>query len=51
MGFKKFGTGDGQITETEGSLAKTASGVTFTEEDAKALQRENDAADGEDEDR
>ena len=45
MGFKKFGTGDGQITETEGNLAKTASTVEFTEADAIALQQENAAAD------
>ncbi len=45
MGFKKFGSGDGQVTETEGSLAKTAANAEFTEADAEALRRENAAAD------
>lgn len=45
MGFVKHGTGDGRVTETEGSLAKTASGAEFTEADAEALRRENEQAD------
>lgn len=45
MGLTKFGTGDGRITETEGSLAKTASNVEFDEADAKALSDENAKAD------
>ena len=49
MAFKKHGTGDGRVTETEGSLAKTASGAEFTEADAEALRRENEAADAEEE--
>lgn len=47
MTFKKFGTG--QVTETEGPLAKTASNAEFTEADAQALREENDAADAEQE--
>lgn len=45
MGFKKHGTGDGRITETEGSLAKTAAGAEFTEADKQALAKENADAD------
>ena len=42
MTFKKFGTGE--VTETEGSLAKTASNVEFTEDDQRLLREENEAA-------
>jgi len=45
MGFKKHGTGE--VTETEGSLAKTASGADFNEVDQQALARENEQADKE----
>lgn len=50
MSLKKFGTGDGRITETEGALAKTASGAEFNEADEAALRKENAAADAEKED-
>lgn len=48
MGFKKFGTGE--VTETEGSLSRTATNVNFDEGDREALRRENDQADSEEQD-
>lgn len=47
MSFKKFGTGE--VTETEGTVSKTASSGEFTDADKAALQQENDAADKTDE--
>jgi len=47
MGFKKFGTGDGRVTETENTgLAKTAGKQEWSAEDEQALARENAEADG-----
>jgi hypothetical protein len=47
MGLKKFGTGDGRVTETEDTgLAKTAGKQDWTEADEQALARENAEADG-----
>jgi hypothetical protein len=43
MGFKKFGTGE--VTETEGQVAKTASKQDWTPTDDEALARENANAD------
>ena len=46
VGFKKFGTGE-VVEVEENDLVKTASEQTFTEEDQKALARENADADEE----
>lgn len=47
MSLKKFGTGDGKITQTEGPMAKVAKKDDWTDDDEQALARENAKADKE----
>lgn len=44
MSFKKFGTG--KVTETEGTLSKTAGAQEWTKKDDEELAEENTSADG-----
>lgn len=49
MGLKKFGTGDGKVTEVEGQdTQKTAARRDWTAQDVEELAEENRRTDGKD---